>query len=241
MYIAYLLILAKMRPKQAPLPMTSNGSPAFVEWLNTSNIINCGGIGFYFGNAATPTEAAGVGALGATLLAATKGELNKQRLTEVGRSSLETTCMVFMILIGATVFSLVFRGFGGEEVIHHLFQQIPGGVIGAMAIVLVIFPLGFILDFIEITFIVVPIVGPILLTMGLDPVWLGIMIAINLQTFLTPPFGFALFYLRGVAPNSVKTGIFIAEFCLCIDSTTSTRHDCTMAIFVAGLAELLKQ
>ncbi len=116
--------------------------------------------------------------------------------------------MVFMILIGAAVFSLVFRGFGGDDQIHHLFQQMPGGVLGATAVVmLVIFLLGFILDFIEITFVVVPIVGPILLTMGVDPVWLGIMIAINLQTsFLTPPFGFALFYLRGVAPASVKTG-----------------------------------
>jgi TRAP-type mannitol/chloroaromatic compound transport system permease large subunit len=102
---------------------------------------------------------------------------------------------------------LVFRGFNGDEMVHHLFQQLPGGVIGATALVmLVIFLLGFILDFIEITFVVVPIVGPILLAMGLDPVWLGIMIAINLQTsFLTPPFGFALFYLRGVAPDSIST------------------------------------
>ena len=194
--------------------------------------------------AATPTEAAGVGALGATLLAATKGELNKQRLTEVGRSSLETTCMVFMILIGATVFSLVFRGFGGEEVIHHLFQQIPGGVIGAMAIVmLVIFLLGFILDFIEITFIVVPIVGPILLTMGLDPVWLGIMIAINLQTsFLTPPFGFALFYLRGVAPNSVKTAdIYRGVLPFVLIQLLVLGMIALWPSLVTGLAELLKQ
>ena len=115
--------------------------------------------------------------------------------------------MVFMILIGAAVFSLVFRGFGGEELIQELFKQIPGGVLGATAaVMLVIFLLGFILDFIEITFVVVPIVAPILLTMGLDPLWLGIMIAVNLQTsFLTPPFGFALFYLRGVAPESVQT------------------------------------
>jgi len=116
--------------------------------------------------------------------------------------------MVFMILIGAAVFSLVFRGFGGEELIHHFFEQLPGGAVSAtLVVMLVIFLLGFILDFIEITFVVVPIVGPILLAMGLDPVWLGIMIALNLQTsFLTPPFGFALFYLRGVAPESVTTG-----------------------------------
>ena len=115
--------------------------------------------------------------------------------------------MVFLILIGAALFSLVFRAYGGEALIQDLFDSMPGGVVGATLIVmLVIFLLGFILDFIEITFVVVPIVGPILLAMGLDPVWLGIMIAINLQTsFLTPPFGFALFYLRGVAPDSVPT------------------------------------
>jgi TRAP-type mannitol/chloroaromatic compound transport system permease large subunit len=115
--------------------------------------------------------------------------------------------MVFMILIGAAVFSLVFRGFGGDELIHGAFTAMPGGVVAATALVmLVIFLLGFILDFIEITFVVVPIVGPILLAMGVDPIWLGIMIALNLQTsFLTPPFGFSLFYLRGVAPASVAT------------------------------------
>jgi TRAP-type mannitol/chloroaromatic compound transport system permease large subunit len=120
---------------------------------------------------------------------------------------MKVTCMVFMILIGAAVFSLVFRGFGGEDLIHHWFDRMPGGVFGAtMIVMLVIFLLGFILDFIEITFVVVPIVGPVLLMMGLDPIWLGIMIAINLQTsFLTPPFGFALFYLRGVAPAALHT------------------------------------
>ena len=115
--------------------------------------------------------------------------------------------MVFMILIGAALFSLVFRGFGGEDLIHTYLSNLGGGVVEATLVVMVvIFLLGFILDFIEITFLVVPIVGPVLLAMGLDPIWLGIMIAINLQTsFLTPPFGFALFYLRGVAPDSVKT------------------------------------
>ena len=157
--------------------------------------------------AATPTEAAGVGALGAALMAAAKGQLGWVRIGEVARETLKVTCMVFMILIGAAVFSLVFRGFGGDDLIQHFFAQLPGGVITATLIVmLVIFFLGFILDFIEITFVVVPIVGPILLAMGVDPIWLGIMIALNLQTsFLTPPFGFALFYLRGVAPPSVTT------------------------------------
>jgi TRAP-type mannitol/chloroaromatic compound transport system permease large subunit len=115
--------------------------------------------------------------------------------------------MVFLILIGASLFSLVFRGYGGDRLVQDLLLSLPGGVIGAMFIVmLLMFLLGFVLDFIEITFVVVPIVGPILLAMGVDPVWLGVMIAINLQTsFLTPPFGFALFYLRGVAPDSVET------------------------------------
>jgi TRAP-type mannitol/chloroaromatic compound transport system permease large subunit len=115
--------------------------------------------------------------------------------------------MVFFILVGASIFSLVFRGYGGDEMVQALFEQMPGGMWGALGIVmLVIFLLGFILDFIEITFVVVPIVGPVLMAMGVDPIWLGILIALNLQTsFLTPPFGFALFYLRGVAPEHVKT------------------------------------
>ena len=115
--------------------------------------------------------------------------------------------MVFIILIGASVFSLVFRGLGGEELIEQIFNSIPGGLFGSMILVMaLIFLLGFILDFIEISFVIVPIVGPVLMAMGADPIWLGIMIAINLQTsFLTPPFGFALFYLRGVAPDNIKT------------------------------------
>jgi TRAP-type mannitol/chloroaromatic compound transport system permease large subunit len=116
--------------------------------------------------------------------------------------------MVFVIFIGASIFSLVFRGFGGDDLVHGLLTELPGGVVGAMiAVMLLMFLLGFVLDFIEITFVIVPIIGPVLLTMGLDPVWLGVMIAINLQTsFLTPPFGFSLFYLRGVAPAAVTTG-----------------------------------
>ena len=164
-------------------------------------------LGSILAGAATPTEAAGVGAFGATLLAAIKGQLSIARLREVVQSTTEVTSMVFLILIGAAVFSLVFRGFGGEELVEQFFAGLPGGVVAAtLLVMLVIFLLGFILDFIEITFVVVPIVAPVLLAMGLDPIWLGVMIAINLQTsFLTPPFGFALFYLRGVAPDTVET------------------------------------
>jgi tripartite ATP-independent transporter DctM subunit len=156
---------------------------------------------------ATPTEAAGVGAIGATCLALFSRRLSFAVFQEVLVKTLQMTSMVFLILIGASFFSLVFRGYGGEELVQSLFEQLPGGAFGAMLLVMaVVFLLGFILDFIEITFVVVPIVGPVLLIMGIDPVWLGIMIAINLQTsFLTPPFGFALFYLRSVAPESVKT------------------------------------
>ena len=156
---------------------------------------------------ASPTEASGLGALGAILIAILNNKLNFQTLAETVKQSAAITSMVFIILIGASVFSLVFRGLGGEELIEQIFNSIPGGLFGSMVLVMVlIFLLGFILDFIEISFVIVPIVGPVLMAMGADPIWLGIMIAINLQTsFLTPPFGFALFYLRGVAPENIKT------------------------------------
>ena len=156
---------------------------------------------------ATPTEAAGVGACGALLMAALQRALSIETLKEICRSTLTTTAMVFFILIGASVFSLVFRGYGGDELVSGWFAHIEHAPLLAVGIVmLVIFLLGFVLDFVEITYIVIPIVGPALLAMGIDPIWLGVLIAINLQTsFLTPPFGFALFYLRGVTPPTVET------------------------------------
>ena len=168
-------------------------------------------LGSILAGLATPTEAAGVGAVGALLLGSLRSgsdRLDLARLRDASRQTLGTTSMVFFILIGASLFSLVFRGYGGDELVRGLFEQLPGGVWGALGVVmLVIFLLGFMLDFIEITFVVVPIVGPILLGMGIDPVWLGVLIAVNLQTsFLTPPFGFALFYLRGVTPDQIPTG-----------------------------------
>ena len=164
-------------------------------------------LGSIVGGFATPTEAASVGAIGSLFLAAANRQLNLACLRHVIRSTVRVTCMVFAIFIGASIFSLVFRGYGGDVAVHEFLTQLPGGVFAAVAtVMLLMFILGFVLDFIEITFVVVPIVGPILLTMGIDPVWLGIMIAINLQTsFLTPPFGFALFYLRGVASSSITT------------------------------------
>jgi TRAP-type mannitol/chloroaromatic compound transport system permease large subunit len=122
-------------------------------------------------------------------------------------STAQLTAMVFAILIGAALFTVVFRGLGGDETVRALLEGVPGGILGAMIVVMIaMFILGFFLDFIEITLVIVPIVAPILIVMGVDPLWLGIMMAINLQTsFLTPPFGFALFYLRGVAPAVVRT------------------------------------
>jgi tripartite ATP-independent transporter DctM subunit len=208
-YIAYVALLSWRRPGLAPAGENRDDVSLLqtLAGLLPPVILIIAVLGSIFSGIATPTEAAGVGALGASLLALLKRQLNKARLKEVLLSTMQVTSMVFMILISATLFSLVFRGFGGEELIQQLFASMPGGVIGAtLVVMLVIFLLGFILDFIEITFVVVPIVGPILLTMGVDPIWLGIMIAINLQTsFLTPPFGFALFYLRGVVPESVST------------------------------------
>jgi tripartite ATP-independent transporter DctM subunit len=156
---------------------------------------------------ATPTEAAAVGATGAMLLALKQRQLSIETLRAVVYQSARISAMVFMILIGASLFSLVFRGYGGDEYVQSLLTNLPGGQAGALLIVMLsLFLLGFILDFIEITYVVIPIVAPVLLAMGIDPVWLGVMIAINLQTsFLTPPFGFSLFYLRGVAPSEIGT------------------------------------
>lgn len=164
-------------------------------------------LGSILTGAATPSEAAGVGAVGAILLALANRQFSWAMFRDVAIGSAKVTSMVYMILIGASIFSLVFRGFGGDILVEEFFASMPGGVITATILVmLVVFLMGFILDFIEITYMVVPIVGPVLLAMGLDPIWLGVMLAVNLQTsFLTPPFGFALFYLRGAAPASVPT------------------------------------
>jgi tripartite ATP-independent transporter DctM subunit len=208
MYILYLLIYSHLKPESAPAAKVEHASAAeIIKGLVPPLALILVVLGSILSGAATPTEAAGIGAVGALVLALAKGQMSLPRLREVGVNTMEVTCMVFMILIGAAVFSLVFRGFGGEELIHHFFAGLPGGVMAAtLVVMLIIFLLGFILDFIEITFVVVPIVGPILLTMGVDPIWLGIMIAMNLQTsFLTPPFGFSLFYLRGVAPETLPT------------------------------------
>jgi len=208
LYLIYILTYARLRPEKAPSISKETIKEDF-QWqsLVYPLILIFLVLGSILKGVATPTEAAALGALGATLLAMYLGEFSKDRLKEVVHGTTRTSSMVFMILIGASIFSLVFRAFGGDDLIHAALVDLPGGLMGAMIIVmLAMFVLGFILDFIEIIFVIVPITAPALLAMGADPVWLGIMIAINLQTsFLTPPFGFALFYLRGVTPDTIKT------------------------------------
>ena len=209
-YALYVIVRAYLSPQMAPSEdtkiiegrwkiMLTSLLPPFVLITSVLGSILLG--------IATPTEAAGVGALGAIFLALSKRSLNRKNISEAVETTTEITAMVFMILLGSSIFSLVFRGFGGDDLITGIFTELPGGAFGAVLVVMIIiFLLGFILDFIQITLVVVPIVGPALLMLGVDPIWLGIMIAINLQTsFLTPPFGFALFYLRGVAPDSLAT------------------------------------
>ncbi|WP_277252700.1 TRAP transporter large permease [Neptunomonas phycophila] len=213
-YIAYLIGKAIFSPHTVPaIPkeerdgVTNLGARILKALVPPILLIGLV-LGSILGGFATPTEAAAVGAVGAIALSIFNGSFSFSIMKEVMRSTTQVSSMVFIILVGASIFSLVFRGYGGDDMVRDFLTDLPGGVWGALAVVmLVMFILGFFLDFIEITFVVVPIIAPILLAMGLDPIWLGIMIALNLQTsFLTPPFGFALFYLRGVAPDSVTTG-----------------------------------
>lgn len=211
LYILYIIIVARLRPDIMPAYVRGPDEQITVgrimKALLQPLMLIFAVLGSILFGLATPTEAAAVGAMGALLMAIARRQLSLPRLREIMRRTLRISSMVFMILIGASMFSLVFRGYGGDDGVRAILDALPGGVIGAVLVVmLVMFLLGFVLDFIEIMFVVVPIVGPVLLAMGLDPVWLGVMIAINLQTsFLTPPFGFALFYLRGVAPPGIST------------------------------------
>ena len=209
-YALYVIIRAYISPQMAPaqeVTMVSGRWKIMLSSLLPPFVLISSVLGSILLGIATPTEAAGVGAFGAVLLAVSKSSLTIKNLTDAVETTTEITAMVFMILLGSSIFSLVFRGFGGDDLITGIFTELPGGAFGAVLVVMIIiFLLGFILDFIQITLVVVPIVGPALLMLGVDPIWLGIMIAINLQTsFLTPPFGFALFYLRGVAPDSLAT------------------------------------
>ncbi|MDA9355942.1 TRAP transporter large permease subunit [Gammaproteobacteria bacterium] len=164
-------------------------------------------LGSIIAGIATPTEASAIGAMGALIIALVNEKFTLAFIKDASQKTAIVTTMIFTILIGASIFSLIFRGVGGDELINLIFGSLPGGPYTALIFVLLfVFLLGFILDFIEICYVIVPLVAPPLLMMGFDPVWLAILLAINLQTsFLTPPFGFSLFYLRGVADESIKT------------------------------------
>ena len=211
-YMLYLIVLSFAKPETMPRGEKSTAQgfvlvkKVFLVLLPPLFLI-VAVLGSIIAGIATITEAAGVGAVGALCLALLKKELSWAKTKEVMQGTAKLTSMVFLILIGASVFSLVFRGYEGDELVQSFLLSVPGGVTGVLIVVmLAMFLLGFVLDFIEITFVVVPIVAPAILALGVDPIWLGIMIAVNLQTsFLTPPFGFALFYLRGVAPPEVAT------------------------------------
>jgi tripartite ATP-independent transporter DctM subunit len=224
LYIIYLLLMGKFRPelfghdeKNELLTALENKTKHNIfKALLPPLLLIIAVLGSILTGVATPSEASSIGAIGAIILALIKKQLSLSVLTEVVQTTTKVTSMIFLIFIGAAIFSLVFKGFGGDEIVEEFLKGFTetdenslfpvGPFLPLLIVMLVMFLLGFILDFIEITFVVVPIIAPVILSMGVDPIWLGIMIAINLQTsFLTPPFGFALFYLRGVAPKSVTT------------------------------------
>ena len=218
LYLFYQMILVWINPETCPplIDKERSNDSEFYEDIDLKEILSVIAsplsliiivLGSILTGIATPTESAAVGAVGASCLAVLGKKFNLDILKSVSRETTKISSMVFIILIGASMFSLVFRGFGGDIVVEEFLMNLPGGPIAAMLLVMVlIFFLGFFLDFIEIIFVVVPIVGPILIAMEFNPLWLGVMIGINLQTsFLTPPFGFSLFYLRGVAPSEVET------------------------------------
>lgn len=217
-YIAYIGFVAWQNPQLAPaIVAQSKNEPhlglTVLKSMLPPLILVLAVLGSIFFGVASPTESAAVGALGAMVLALTHGKLTRSNLQDASRQTTRLTSMVFLILIGATAFGLVFVGMGGDKLIFDIFDNLPGGKWSFLILsMLLIFFLGFFLDFIEICFIVVPIIAPIAIHMGLDPLWFALLIALNLQTsFLTPPFGFSLFYLKASAPtlklNAIYRGI----------------------------------
>ena len=214
LYLAYVFAMTLFRPLAAPaLPAsarTLHGSVLLLRVLTTllpPLMLIFLVLGTIFIGVATPTEGGAMGAAGALLLALARGRLSRLQLTQAMDSTTRLTTFVIFILIGSTIFTLVFRGLDGDVWVEHLFNQLPGGVLGFLvAVNLLVFVLAFFLDFFEIAFIVVPLVGPIATKLGIDPIWFGVMLAVNMQTaFMHPPFGFALFYLKSVAPKSIRT------------------------------------
>jgi len=212
-YIVWILVVGLVRPASCPaMPAADALAEGLLRRalraLLPALVLVIAVLGSILAGVATPTESASVGAVGAMVLAFWRGTLTRDMLAGVAQTTAKLSSMAFLLLFGASVFILVFRGLGGDTFVEGLLKSMPGGMHGAMAVVmLIIFVLGFFLDPFEIIFIIVPIAGPVLITLGADPLWLGVLIALNLQTsFLTPPFGFSLFYLRSVAPPEVTTG-----------------------------------
>ena len=207
LYLAFLVAMAALRPKTSPAVAAAEKPGGLIEALLAPVALIVAVLGSILYGVATPTEAASVGAVGAILLAARKGGIGGHMLPVVEKTT-QITAMIYLILIGATLFSLVFRALGGDAMVQAALTDLPGGVAGAvLAVMLAMFLLGFVMDAFEIIFVVVPIVAPALLKMpGVDPVWLGIMMAVNLQTsYMHPPLGPTLFFLRGVAPPEITT------------------------------------
>jgi|TARA_X000000368_G_scaffold183791_1_gene145159 tripartite ATP-independent transporter DctM subunit len=209
LFIAYILIYSWYKPSVAPALNVENNNFNFLQLLSTvfpPLLLILAVLGSIFFGIATPTESASVGAIGALILAGCHRRLNLKNLNESMRHTTKLTSMVFMILIGATAFGLVFRGIGGDRLVLDVMSNLPAGVWGFLFVsMLLIFILGFFLDFLQICFIVIPILAPIAVGFQIDLLWFAILIAINLQTsFLTPPFGFSLFYLKAVAPPSIN-------------------------------------
>ena len=216
LYLAYLMLMAVVKPHLMPsmtveLAADSSHARTRSAWLVVAQLLPPLSLvivvlGAMLAGIATPTEAAGLGAFGAILIAIVKGKLTWDLMRQASHSTVLITAMVFMILIGASIFTLVFRELGGDEVVAGFLGQTDSTWVALAIVMLLVFVLGFVLDFIEIIYIIIPVFGPVLFAMGIDPVWFAVLIAINLQTsFLTPPFGFALFYLRGVLDSQVAT------------------------------------
>ncbi|ERN40479.1 TRAP transporter, DctM subunit [Rubidibacter lacunae KORDI 51-2] len=214
MYLAYSFAVAILKPEMAPaLPdseLVTSGSQLVLRVVRVMLpplaliLIVLGSI---FAGLATPTEAGAMGVVGALILAALNRRLQLRTLFESLEAAVELTTMVIVLLLGATLFTLVFRGLGGDRVVEELLVNLPGGVVSFLILVnVLVFFLGFFLDYFEIVFIIVPLMAPVAASFGYDLVWFGVMMGVNLQTsFLTPPFGFSLFYLRGVAPPQIST------------------------------------
>ena len=229
LFLIYILFLSWRHAELAPAlsaPAEENLMVKVVFTLVPPLVLIVAVLGSIFFGIASPTESAAVGSVGAILLAIAHGKLNLHNLTEAMQSTTRITSMVFLILIGATAFGMVFTGMGGEQMVRDVIQYVPGGNGGFLLVcMLIIFLLGFFLDFLQICFIVVPIIAPLAQGLGIDLLWFAILIAVNLQTsFLTPPFGFSLFYLKAVCPDSVSYPKYLSrDYSVCGDSADHDR------------------